>query len=126
MITFVILKNPSDLRSKIAASKSIRGQHRKYAAYAFAEQGVATLSSVVHSPREMEVNIEIMRAFVRLRQLLSVHNDLAERRVKLESQMRDRDADVDQQFRHVFSLPEQLFALPAGKRRPIGFHADGA
>jgi hypothetical protein len=81
------------------------------------------LSSVLRSPRASEVNIENMRAFVRLRQLLSVHKDLAERLSKLERQMKNWDADVDQQFRHVFSLLEQLFTPPAGKRRPIGFHA---
>jgi hypothetical protein len=110
------------LRSQIATSISGRGQHRKYAPYAFTEQGVAMLSSGVHSPRAIEVNVEIMRAFVRLRQLLSVYKDLAERLAKLERQKRDPDADVDQQFRHVFALLEKLFAKPAGTRRPIGFH----
>jgi hypothetical protein len=80
------------------------------------------LSSVLRSPRAIEVNIEIMRAFVRLRQLLSLHKDLAERLARLEKQMVDRDADVDQQFRRVFSLLEQLFSPPARKRRTIGFH----
>jgi hypothetical protein len=116
---------PSRLRSRNVTLKSGRGQHRKYAPYAFTEQGVAMLSSVLRSPRAIEVNIEIMRAFVRLRQLLSVHKDLAERLSKLEQQMRGRNADVDQQFRHVFSLLEQLFTPSAGKRRPIGFHAGG-
>ena len=114
---------PSRLRSQSVTLKTGRGQHRKYAPYAYTEQGVAMLSSVLRSPRAIEVNIEIMRAFVRLRQLLSVHKDLAERLSKLEQQMRGRDANVDQQFRHVFSLLEQLFTPPAGKRRPIGFHA---
>lgn len=114
---------PSRLRSQSVTLKTGRGQHRKYAPYAFTEQGVAMLSSVLRSPRAIEVNIEIMRAFVRLRQLLSVHKDLAERLSKLEQQMRGRNADVDQQFRHVFSLLEQLFTPPTGKRRPIGFHA---
>ena len=113
----------SRLRSQSVTLKSGRGQHRKYAPYAFTEQGVAMLSSVLRSRRATEVNIEIMRAFVRLRQLLSVHKDLAERLSKLERQMGDRDAAVDQQFRHVFSLLEQLFTPPPGKRRPIGFHA---
>jgi hypothetical protein len=104
-------------------SKTAGRGGRRYAPYAFTEQGVAMLSSVLRSPRAIEVNIEIMRAFVRLRQLLSLHKDLAERLAKLERQMLDRNADVDQQFRHVFSLLEQLFAPPTRKRRPIGFHA---
>jgi hypothetical protein len=115
----------STLRSQIVISKTEGRGGRRYAPYAFTEQGVAMLSSVLRSPRAIEVNIEIMRAFVRLRQLLSLHKDLAERLAKLERQMQGRDADVDQQFRHVFSLLEQLFAPPARKRRPIGFHADG-
>ena len=115
----------STFKITICDLKDGRGQHRKYAPYAFTEQGVAMLSSVLRSPRAIAVNIEIMRAFVRLRQLLSVHKDLADRLSKLEQQMRGRNADVDQQFRHVFSLLEQLFTPPAGKRRPIGFHASG-
>ncbi|MGA2033953.1 MAG: SUMF1/EgtB/PvdO family nonheme iron enzyme [Thermoguttaceae bacterium] len=62
-----------DLRSQTVILKSGRGQHRKYLPYAFTEQGVAMLSSVLRSSRAVEVNIQIMRAFVRLRQLLSVH-----------------------------------------------------
>jgi hypothetical protein len=122
---FVTLKNPTNLRSQFATSSSTVHGGRRYAPYAFTEQGVAMLSSVLRSPRAIEVNIEIMRAFVRLRQLLSVHKDLAERLSKLEQQMRGRNADVDQQFRHVFALLEQLFTPPAGKRRPIGFHGSG-
>src|SRR3972149_6730196 len=110
----------SRLRSQSVTLKTGRGG-RRYAPYAFTEQGVAMLSSVLRSPRAIDVNIEIMRAFVRLRQLLSLHKDLAERLEKLERQMRGRDADVDQQFRHVFSLLEQLFTPPTSARKPIGF-----
>ena len=80
------------------------------------------LSSVLRSPRAVEINIQIMRAFVRLRQLLSVHKELAERLAKLESQMRHRDHAVAQQFQKVFSLLDQLFNPPTPPRRPIGFH----
>jgi hypothetical protein len=69
--------------------KTGRGQHRKYAPYAFTEQGVAMLSSVLRSQRAVEVNIAIMRAFVRIRLMLSAHKDLAERLDKLQRQMRD-------------------------------------
>src|SRR3972149_4242191 len=114
----------SRLRSQSVTLKTGRGG-RRYAPYAFTEQGVAMLSSVLRSPRAIDVNIEIMRAFVRLRQLLSVHKDLAERLEKLERQMRGRAAVVDQQFRPAFALLEQLFTPSAGKRRPIGFHGGG-
>jgi hypothetical protein len=80
------------------------------------------LSSVLRSPRAVDVNIQIMRAFVRLRQLLSVHKELAERLTKLEEQMRERDHAVAQQFRQVFALLDQLFSPPTPPRKPIGFH----
>jgi len=64
------------LRSQFVTLKSGRGQHRKYSPYAFTEQGVAMLSSVLHSDRAIQVNIEIMRAFVRLRQMLSTNAEL--------------------------------------------------
>jgi ORF6N domain len=110
------------LRSQFATLKAGRGQHRKYLPYAFTEQGVAMLSSVLRSPRAVEINIQIMRAFVRLRQLLSVHKELAERLAKLEAQMVKRDQAVDQQFREVFALLEKLFSPPPPTRNPIGFH----
>ena len=74
---FVILKEgcEASLRSHFVTLK--RGQNIKYSPYAFTEQGVAMLSSVLRSERAVRVNIEIMRAFVRLRQLLGAHADLA-------------------------------------------------
>src|SRR5438105_15029716 len=112
----------SNLRSQIVTSSLGGHGGRRYRPYAFTEQGVAMLSSVLRSPRAIEVNIQIMRAFVRLRQLLSEHKELAERLTKLEQHMRNRDHDVDQQFRQVFALLEKLFAPPKSLRRPIGFH----
>ena len=100
------------LRSQSATSSSAPHGGRRYAPYAFTEQGVAMLSSVLRSRRAVEVNIQIMRAFVRLRQLLSVHKDLAERLAKLEEQMRQRDHAVAQQLQQVFALLDQLFNPP--------------
>jgi hypothetical protein len=114
----------SGLRSQTVILKSGRGQHRKYLPYAFTEQGVAMLSSVLRSPRAVEVNIQIMRAFVRLRQLLSAHKELAERLTKLEQQMRQRDHAVAQQFQQVFALLDQLFNPPSPPRKRIGFHTE--
>src|SRR5512136_2664272 len=73
------------LRSQIVTLKTGRGQHSKYLPYAFTEQGVAMLSSVLNSERAIQVNIEIMRAFVRLRQMLASHADLARKLQALES-----------------------------------------
>jgi hypothetical protein len=64
------------LRSQIVTLKAGRGQHRKFLPYAFTEQGVAMLSSLLNSDRAVEVNIAIMRAFVRLREIMSTHKDL--------------------------------------------------
>jgi hypothetical protein len=111
------------VRSQTVILKGGRGQHRKYLPYAFTEQGVAMLSGVLRSPRAVEINIQIMRAFVRLRQLLSVHKELAERLTKLEAQMRQRDHAVARQFQQVFALLDQLFKPPSPPRTRIGFHA---
>jgi len=115
---------PWRLRSQTVILNSGRGRHRKYLPYAFTEQGVAMLSSVLRSPRSVAVNIQIMRAFVRLRQLVSAHKELAERLTKLEEQMRQRDHAVARQFQHVFELLDHLFNPPSPPRKRIGFRAE--
>ena len=70
------------LRSHFGTLK--RGEHSKYLPYAFTEQGVAMLSSVLNSQRSIEVNIHIMRTFVKLREMLSNHKDLARKLVDME------------------------------------------
>jgi len=77
------------LRSQSATLK--RGQHRKYLPYAFTEQGVAMLSSVLRSPRAVEVNIVIMRTFVQLRRLMDSNALLAEKIQSLEAKYADHD-----------------------------------
>ena len=83
--------------------------------YAFTEQGVAMLSSVLNSDRAVQVNIEIMRAFVRLRQMLASNAELAR---KLESLEKRYDA----QFKVVFDAIRQLMSPPETKHKEIGFH----
>jgi len=100
------------LRSQFVILKAGRGQHRKFLPYAFTEQGVAMLSGVLRSPQAVEVNIRIMRAFVRLRQLLTVNRELANRLAALEKQVQNRDKTVDQQFQQTFELLERLFNPP--------------
>jgi hypothetical protein len=103
------------LRSQNVTLKTGRGQHRKYLPYAFTEQGVAMLSSVVHSNRAIHVNIEIMRAFVRLRQLLASNTELSRKLAALERK-------YDAQFKVVFDAIRELMSPPEPKRkRPIGF-----
>jgi hypothetical protein len=90
--------------------------------YAFTEQGVAMLSSVLNSQRAIDVNIAIMRAFVRLREILSTNKDLATKLDKMERKL----GEHDQHFQVVFEAIRQLMApaAPAGKKGRIGFHAD--
>jgi phage regulator Rha-like protein len=95
-------------------NKPGRGQHRKYLPYAFTEQGVAMLSSVLRSQRAVQVNIEIMRAFVRLRQMLQQNADLARKLAQLEKK-------YDAQFRAVFDAIRELMKPPEKTRRRIGF-----
>ena len=85
--------------------------------YAFTEQGVAMLSSVLNSPRAVQVNIEIMRAFVRLRGILTENADLSRRLDALEQQ-------YDEQFKVVFDALRQLMNPPRKASRSIGFVVD--
>ncbi len=91
---------------------------RRYPPYAFTEQGVAMLSTVLRSPRAIHVNIEIMRAFVRLRSLLQSHEELSRKLDELERR-------YDQQFQVVFEAIRAIMAPPSPGDRRIGFRADG-
>jgi ORF6N domain-containing protein len=102
------------LRSQFVTLKTGRGQHRKYRPYAFTEQGVAMLSSVLHSERAIQVNIAIMRAFVQLREMIGSNKGLARRLNELEKK-------YDSQFRVVFEAIRELMAEPESKVKRIGF-----
>ncbi len=101
-----------NLRSQFATSSS---GGRRYLPYVFTEYGVAMLSSVLRSERAILVNIEIMRTFGRLRQLLASHKDLAKRLDELEK-------NYDKKFSVIFQAIKQLMG-PAeeGEKKPIGF-----
>lgn len=110
---------PLTSRSQNVTLDAGRGRHRKYLPYAFTEQGVAMLSSVLRSQRAVNVNIEIMRTFVRLRKLLADNVDLAARLDALEQ----RIGKHDEQFVQVVRAIRQLMEPPASPpRRKIGFH----
>ena len=102
-------------RSQIVTLK--RGRNVKYRPYAFTEQGVAMLSSVLRSPRAVQVNIEIVRAFVRLRRWLGGHATLAR---KIDALERKYDA----RFKVVFEAIRKLMEPPPTPRRRIGFQSD--
>jgi len=110
-------KEATRLRSQIVTLKPGRGQHRKYLPYVFTEQGVAMLSSVLKSERAVQVNVEIMRAFVRLRRMLASHEGLAWKLEELEKK-------YDAQFKVVFDAIRQPMAPPAKARRSIGFRVE--
>jgi ORF6N domain len=101
------------LRSQIVISKKGRGG-RRYLPYVFTEQGVAMLSSVLRSERAVQVNVEIMRAFVRLRRMLASNEELARKLAALEKK-------YDSQFRVVFDAIRGLMAPPEPNKRKIGF-----
>ncbi len=113
-------KESEALTSQIVISNATGRGVRRYRPYAFTEQGVAMLSSVLSSQRAIEVNIAIMRTFVRLRQLLATHEDLARRLDQLEW----RQNEQGQQIQTVFETIQHLIEAPADEpKRRIGFPA---
>jgi DNA-binding PadR family transcriptional regulator len=102
----------SDLNRSQFVTGSEKHRDPRYRPYAFTEQGVAMLSSVLRSKRAIIVNIEIMRAFVKLRQMLASNAELSRRLDELESK-------YDKQFKVVFDAIRRLMATPAHGRKEI-------
>jgi hypothetical protein len=112
---FMFQLSPTEF--KILRSQSVTSSQwggRRYPPYAFAEQGVAMLSGLLNSPRAIQANITIMRAFVQLRRMLATHADLAR---KLE----EMERKYDRQFQVVFEAMRRLMAPPEKHRKEIGF-----
>ncbi|MBU0468995.1 MAG: ORF6N domain-containing protein [Candidatus Omnitrophica bacterium] len=95
-----------------------RGKHSKYLPFSFTEQGVAMLSSVLNSDRAIQVNIAIMRTFTQLRQLVSVHKELANQLKKIEKKVGQHDEDINA----IIDLLKRLHSEPEKKKQPIGFY----
>lgn len=112
-------RNLDSLRSQNAILK--RGQHRKYRPYMFTEQGVAMLSSVLNSDRAVQVNIAIMRAFVKLREIMVTHKELSQKIDELENKYEDHDKEIQVIFRAI----KKLLEPPSKPRFRIGFKAPG-
>lgn len=106
------------LRSQIVILKAGRGEHKKYAPYVFTENGVAMLSSVLKSERAIDVNIQIMRTFTKLREMIASSKELSIRLDNLENK-------YDSQFKIVFDAIRQLMTPPEVKKKPIGFRPKG-
>lgn len=113
------------LRSQIvildsSSIKQGRGKYAKYLPYAFTEQGVAMLSGVIRSKRAVQVNIAIMRAFVKIKQMLASHKDLA---VKID-QLERKHSKHDVEIQTIFNVIKKLIMPPEKPKRPIGFLRD--
>ncbi len=108
------------LRSQAVTSNEGRGG-RRYAPYVFTEQGVAMLSSVLNSSRAIAVNIEIMRAFVRLREAIAGNRELAQKLEELERRIERKLASHDQAIVGILKAIRELMTPPEPKKRPIGF-----
>ena len=105
------------LRSQIATLSGGHGTHRKYTPYAFTEQGIAMLSSVLNSKSAVQVNIAIMRAFVQMRELATSNRELARKIDELEK----KHALHDKQFVAVFDAIRHMMVPVEEKGRKIGF-----
>jgi phage regulator Rha-like protein len=107
------------LRLQIATSNKGRGG-RRYLPYAFTQEGVAMLSSVLNSDRAIQVNIAIMRAFVKLREIMSTHKDLANKIESLERKYSQHDQELQVVFKAIKKLMEPA---PVPAKRRIGFRS---
>ncbi len=116
---------PDDFMFRLTKEENLRCQFgtssyggRRYLPYAFTEQGVSMLSSVINSERAIRVNIAIMRAFVKLREILSVHKELSHKLSELEHKIEKHDVEIQA----IFEAIRQLMEPPPEKpKRLIGF-----
>lgn len=109
-------KDTNVLRSQFAISNKEGRGGLRYLPHAFTEQGIAMLSSVLHSDRAVQVNIAIMRAFLQLRAMLATHEDLRRKIAEMEKR-------YDSKFHAVFATLRQMLETPIPAKRQIGFHA---
>jgi hypothetical protein len=109
----------TNLISQIAISRSTHGGRRKMP-WAYTEHGVAMLSSVLRSPTAVQVNIAIIRAFVRLRRLMATPGELVEQLTKLAETVQLHD----DQIKVIADVLQRMVEQPAAPKRKIGFHAD--
>ncbi len=109
-----ILNNSNSLRSQIVTLKKGRGQHLKYAPYVFTEQGVAMLSAILKSKKAVAVSIQVVRTFVRLREILSTHKQLREKVELMENK-------YDKSFKVIFQMIARMMKEDTEPKKRIGF-----
>jgi len=120
---FVLTRSEyNSLRCQIGTLE--KGKHAKYLPYAFTEPGIAMLSSVLHSERAVQVNIVIMRTFIRLRHILFTHKALARKIAELEKKYSKHEGDISVVFKVLKRLMILLPADPEKPKNKIGFLAD--
>jgi hypothetical protein len=108
----------NSLRSQIVILEDLgRGQHTKYTPFAFTEQGVAMLSSVLNSKQAIEINIKIMRIFVKMRKLISSHEEILEKIEKLEAENIEQNSHIAA----IYELIKELIEPTYKNRKKIGF-----
>lgn len=105
------------MKFQIGMSKETGRGGRRYLPYVFTEHGVAMLSGILNSKRAVQVNISIMRAFVKLREILSTHKELANKLSQLERKIENHDEEI----KVIFDAIRQLMAQPEPKHRKMGF-----
>lgn len=107
-----------NLRSQFATSSRKHGG-RRYSPYAFTEHGTVMAASVLNSPRAIEMSIYVVRAFVKLREMLGTHKELAQKLAELERRIEGHDEDITS----VFEAIRRLMEPPDAPRKRIGFHS---
>jgi hypothetical protein len=114
----------NSLRSQFATLKNVtsrRGRHSKYLSYAFTEQGVAMLSSVLNSNRAIQVNISIMRAFSKIRQFALTNTALTRKIEELEKTTNYKFSKLDKEIKLIFEAIKQLIRTETKPKNPLGF-----
>jgi len=101
-----------------------RGRYRKYLPFAFTEHGAIMAATVLSSEQAIDMSIYVVRAFLRLRQLIASNTDLTRKLAVLERSVSTLDADTRKQFQAVYRAIRALTTPKIPKRRPIGFTAD--
>lgn len=107
---------PEDFMFRLTGEEAGRGG-RRYLPFVFTEHGVVMLSAVLNSERAIQMNILVVRAFVKLREMLASHKDLAHKMIDLERQQREHG----QQLAVVYTMVRRLMEPPRSRKRPIGF-----
>lgn len=119
--TYIITSSEGEsLRSQTVTLEKGRGKHRKFLPYVFTEQGVAMLSSVLNSPTSIQVNISIMRVFVKMRQWAANYEGLLQ---KIDELSRNQ-SEHNEHIRNIYQIIEELVRPALTERKPIGFRRD--